>query len=174
MKSFKLFLLSSLFIVIAHAGFAQTSTEKYKVAGECGMCKSKIEKAAKSAGATYAMWNVESKELTVKYNSTSSNAAKIQQAVAAVGYDTEKVKATDEAYNKLHSCCKYERTAAPEKAVADCCNADGTCKNADKGCCVDGKCTKSAGASKEGTVCTAEGSSAHAAKGDAKACCKKD
>ena len=35
-------------------------------------------------------------------------------AVAKVGHDTDMHKATDEAYNKLPSCCKYDRTA--EKA----------------------------------------------------------
>src|SRR5215204_2376365 len=170
MKTIKFFLLSALFIILAQAGFAQEKTEKIKVSGECGMCKGKIEKAAKGAGATYALWDVDAKELTVKYNSSSSNSAKIQQSVAAAGYDTEKVKAADEAYNKLHSCCKYERTAAPAES---CCNADGTCKNADQGCCKDGKCAKATAADKG--ACSQEDHAAHAAKGDGKAaaCCKK-
>jgi periplasmic mercuric ion binding protein len=172
MKTFKFFLLSSLFIVLAQAGFAQEKTEKIKVSGECGMCKSKIEKAAKSAGATYALWDVNAKELTIKYNATSSNAAKIQQSVAAAGYDTEKVKATDEAYNKLHACCKYDRTAAPA-AAESCCNADGTCKNTDKACCKDGQCTKDMACCKEGEGAKVD-SAAHAAKAEGKAaCCKK-
>ena len=172
MKTFKFFLLSTLFIVLAQAGFAQEKTEKIKVSGECGMCKSKIEKAAKSAGATYALWDVNAKELTVKYNSTSANSAKIQQSVAAAGYDTEKVKATDEAYNKLHSCCQYERTAAPA-VTESCCTADGTCKHADQACCKDGKCNKDMACCKDG-VCAKEDHAAHAAKGDGKAaCCKK-
>jgi len=33
----------------------------------------------------------------------------IHEAIAAVGHDTEKVKATDEAYEELHTCCKYPR-----------------------------------------------------------------
>ena len=88
------------------ASFAQTSKkESFKVDGACGMCKKKIEKAAKDAGATYALWNTDSKMLVVKYNSSSSNTAKIQQKIAGVGYDTPKFKATDEAYNSLHECC---------------------------------------------------------------------
>jgi hypothetical protein len=172
MRTFKLFLLSSLFMVLAQSGFAQETSEKIKVSGNCGMCKGKIEKAAKAAGATYALWDTETKELTVKYNSTSANSAKIQQSVAAAGYDTEKVKATNEAYNKLHGCCQYERTAAP--ATADCCQPDGTCKNADQGCCEDGKCTKSAkGTGSQMSSCSKEGHAAHAAKGEGAACCKK-
>ena len=33
----------------------------------------------------------------------------IHQRIAAVGYDTDKIKANDEAYAKLDECCKYER-----------------------------------------------------------------
>jgi UDP-glucose 4-epimerase len=38
-----------------------------------------------------------------------TNTDKIQQMIARIGYDTEKNKATDEAYNNLHHCCQYER-----------------------------------------------------------------
>ena len=98
---------------------------------------------------------MDGKTLTVKYNSSTTNAAKIQTAVAAVGYDTRDVKATSEAYDKLHGCCKYDRTAASgDNAKMDCCK-DGKCskeghdgkdccKKADgqMDCCKDGKCTK--------------------------------
>lgn len=106
----KSIILSLLFVSIASFGFAQTKTETLKVSGECGSCKKKIESAAKKAGATYAVWDVDSKELTIKYNSTSTNNAKIQKAIADVGYDTPDFKATDEAYNKLDGCCQYDRT----------------------------------------------------------------
>jgi len=29
--------------------------------------------------------------------------------LAKVGHDTDEVKATDEVYENLHHCCKYER-----------------------------------------------------------------
>lgn len=149
MKTFKLLLLSSLFLFIAQISFAQSSKkESFKVSGECGMCKKKIETAAKNAGASYAVWNVDSKELTVKYKSTSSNAAKIQQAVADAGYDTQDIKASEEAYNKLHDCCKYER------AESSCCSG-GTCSKGNETCCADGKCSKDMSCSKDetGTNC---------------------
>lgn len=116
MKACKIFLFSFVLLAIANVGFAQTQTETIKVSGECGTCKKKIEKAAKTAGASYAMWNVDSKILTIKYNSTSTNKTKIEQSVANAGYDTEDLKASDEAYNNLDGCCQYERsTAATEK-----------------------------------------------------------
>ena len=116
MKSQKLFLLAFVFIAIAQVSMAQTKTDKINVAGECGSCKKKIEKAAKSGGATYALWNEDSKILIVKYNASSSNKAKIQQAIANVGYDTEDIKATDEAYKKLDKCCQYDRTTSTTDA----------------------------------------------------------
>ena len=179
MRTIQISILSSLFMAASLFASAQTKSEKLKVAGECGMCKTKIEKAAKSAGASYAVWNEDTKELSVKYNSNSSNAAKIQQAIASVGYDTEKFKATDETYNKLHSCCKYERTTSNE-AKATCCTED---KCAD--CCKDGKCTKGMHCCKDGKctkatkACCAEGKcehkddATHAAKANGKSCCKK-
>jgi copper chaperone CopZ len=133
MKTFKITSFLALFMTIAICSFAQKrgAKESIPVSGNCGMCKGKIEKAAKQAGASDAEWNAETQELTVKYASTTTNAAKIQQAVAAVGYDTRDVKASDEAYDKLHGCCKYERKelkkeAKPEagsnKLKADDCN----------------------------------------------------
>ena len=144
-----------LFISIASFGFAQTKTETLKVSGECGSCKKKIESAAKKAGASFASWDVDSKELTVKYNSTSTNSAKIEQAIAAVGYDTQNYKATEEAYNKLDKCCQYERTASTD--MKSCCD-DSNCK--EDNCMKDGKCMKDA------SCCSN-------ADGTKKDCCKK-
>ena len=169
MKTFKLSFLSLIFLLVAQLGFAQVKTEKFTVSGECGMCKNKIEAAAKNAGASYALWNETSKELTVKYKSTSSNTAKIQQSIATTGYDTPNFKATDAAYEKLHSCCKYERTAKTEK---NCCT-DSCTKEDCKTCCKDGKCTSGGECCKDGK-CSKEAHGEHNAKsGNTAACCKK-
>jgi periplasmic mercuric ion binding protein len=161
MQTLKIFSFLTLFIALAAlslpmGSFAQKAkAETIPVSGNCGMCKSKIEKAAKDAGVKEASWDVDAKVLTVKYNSSSTNAAKIQQAVAAAGYDTRDVKTTDEAYGKLHSCCQYDRTgASTDEQKMDCCK-DGKCsmpghdgkdccKNADTkiDCCKEGKCSK--------------------------------
>ena len=125
---------------------AQAKTETFNVSGNCGMCKSKIEKAAKDAGATTASWDMETKQLTVKYNSKTTNAAKIQQKIAGVGYNNVGVRATDESYNKLHGCCKYERTESGAKAKDSCCSSGEACaEHGDQekpACCKDGKCSK--------------------------------
>ncbi|MFM2326394.1 MAG: hypothetical protein RIR31_596 [Bacteroidota bacterium] len=102
-------LLFSIFAI--NTSFAQTAVKKetIKVWGNCGMCKTNIEKAAKKAGVTAANWNEESKELIVSYASNKTSSVKIQQQIAKAGYDTEGFTANDKAYNNLHSCCKYDR-----------------------------------------------------------------
>lgn len=155
MKSIRLLLASMLFLAVSYSSQAQVASESFKVAGECGSCKKKIEKAAKDAGATFAQWNQESKVLTIKYNSTSSNKAKIQQSIAKVGYDTPDYKATDDAYNKLDGCCQYDRAVSlKESKTCD----DAKC--AEAGCMKDGKCTKDMSCCKESQC-------------DQKDCCKK-
>jgi len=155
MKTLKISFFSFLFIAMATFASAQSKTEKIAVAGECGMCKSKIEKAAKDAGASFAIWDVDAKVLTVKYKSTSTNTAKIEKAVANVGYDTKNEKATDETYNGLHSCCKYERASSDVKH--SCCDYESCTKTA---CMKDGKCDKDMSCCKEAGC-------------DKKECCKK-
>jgi len=170
MKTLKIFSTFLVCCAIATASFSQkTKTETFQVSGNCGMCEAKIEKAAKAAGASYAEWNKDTKIITVKYNSTSSNLAKIQKSIADVGYDNAGVKASTEAYDKLHACCKYDRTESNQAKA--CCDNEKCSKEDCAGidCCKDGKCTmqacKDAGCCKDGkcdmTVCTEKG------------CCKK-
>ena len=81
----------------------------FGVKGACGMCKTRIQEAAKSVeGVTLASWSEDTQSATVTFN-TKTNANEIQKAIAAVGHDTETHKADDEVYNNLHSCCKYQR-----------------------------------------------------------------
>jgi mercuric ion binding protein len=115
MRTIKILLLSFLLLTVSTLVFAQAKTEKIPVSGECGTCKKKIETAAKKAGATFASWDVDTKELTVKYEANVTNAVKIEQGIAAAGYDTRDVKASDKAYGALDACCQYERPAAPAK-----------------------------------------------------------
>ena len=149
MKTLRIFSFLAILMAIVQFSFAQSKTEKIPVSGNCGMCKSNIEKAAKKAGASSAAWDMEAKELTISYNSSSTNAAKIQQSIAAAGYDTRDIKASDAAYDKLHACCKYDRAAAKEEACCSsekCGKEENCCANMD--CCKDGKCKMSKKAEK--------------------------
>ena len=128
------FVLFASFAVNAQA----VKKETIKVWGNCGMCKKTIEKSAIAGGATSADWNTETKVLTVSYNTKKTNNKKIQQSVAASGYDTQDVTGSNEAYDKLHGCCKYDRkqeTSAAAKDDKSCCDGED---KADKSCCKDG------------------------------------
>ena len=104
-------------------GFSQTHKEVVKteqssismttfgVRGNCGMCKSTIEKAANSVeGVSKANWIKDKKMIKVSFDSSKTNEMAVQKAVAASGYDTEKVKGNLEAYNGLPGCCKYDHS----------------------------------------------------------------
>ena len=111
MKSLKLLFLVSFALLTSNL-FAQENqqkTDSIKVYGECGMCKSRIEKALKHEGITTAAWDDETKILGVTYDPIKITNDDIQKRVAAVGHDTEKFKADDKVYKKLPGCCLYDR-----------------------------------------------------------------
>ena len=105
-------ILSVLFIlgVSSLTLIAGNNTEKFKVAGNCGMCETRIEKAANSVGGvSEADWNKETKMLEVTFDTDQTDTHAIHKAVAESGHDTEKCSAADEVYDELPGCCKYER-----------------------------------------------------------------
>lgn len=136
-------LLCSLFISQFSLAQSTVKKETIKVWGNCGMCKKNIEKAAKSAGATAASWNEDSKQLKLTYNTSKTSGDKIQQAIAAAGYDTQDKTAGDEAYSNLHGCCQYDRKAdTANTAAAKCCDSNNCKKEA--ALCKETACCKKA------------------------------
>ena len=123
MKSIK-FIIASLFaITIASSSFAQmdmskhdhskmaaaTKTESLKVFGNCGSCKARIEKTVKVDGVSKAAWDSKTQMLTLTYDPAKVKVDDLQKKLAAVGHDTQLLKADDKAYNALPGCCKYDR-----------------------------------------------------------------
>lgn len=146
MKTQSILLSILVLFVFGNNAFAQKKkTEEIKVWGNCGMCKKTIETAATKAGATKADWNTETKVLTVSYSARKTDAQKIQQAVAAAGYDTQDFTGSNEAYEKLHACCHYDR------------KADQASGNQQKACCKDEKCSKET--CKDKSCCTKDDAS---------------
>lgn len=97
-------------MLIGTASFAQNKNAKatLEVDGVCLMCKTRIEKASiKTKGVKHADWNVKTHELKLIFDERKTNLDKIKQNIVAVGHDTKDLKATDEAYNSVHPCCKY-------------------------------------------------------------------
>lgn len=108
-----------------------TQKESFNVSGKCGMCETRIEKAALSVkGVESAEWDKETSNLSVEYDGGKTDKDKIQKAIAKAGHDTELYTANDKVYEKLPECCKYERVEA--KA---CCPASSSCASASKKDC---------------------------------------
>ena len=106
------------------AQIKNAKTETVKVYGNCGMCKSKIEKAASQKNVSKTEWNQETGMATIIYDETLTDKNAILKKIALVGYDSDAYKATDAVYNKLPGCCQYDRpkteevkTAEPVKAI---------------------------------------------------------
>ncbi len=102
--------LAILIAFVACSSISNSKTESFKVWGNCGMCKKTIEKALDSKGIK-GDWNKKTKIISVTYDSLKYTNQQVHKVICASGYDTEKCKGDDNAYNNLHECCKYERRA---------------------------------------------------------------
>ena len=103
-------LLIIALVFIGTVSFAQNKNAKasLEVDGVCQMCKERIEKAAISTkGVKAATWNVDTHELRLIFDERKTNLKAISKSITAVGHDTKEMKASDEAYDKVHPCCKY-------------------------------------------------------------------
>lgn len=102
-----------LFVTLsAQAQDKKNKNAKYtiEVNGNCEQCKKRIEKAAFSvAGVKSADWHIDDHMLHLIINEEKCSVTDVKKAIAEVGHDTDEVKATDEVYQKLHSCCQYDR-----------------------------------------------------------------
>lgn len=89
---------------------SDTTSENFKVYGNCGMCKRTIEGSLKDVKGIYsANWNKETKMIAIQYDKASISLTEIKKKIAAVGYDTEEHRASEESYKSLPGCCQYER-----------------------------------------------------------------
>ena len=111
MKRFIFLSICALFAVFVsemQAGSKKDTT--IYVNGNCNSCKKTIESALKNIdGIDKARWDKSTKILALSYDEALISMADIEKKIAEKGYDTEHVKATEESYNALHSCCKYSR-----------------------------------------------------------------
>jgi hypothetical protein len=112
-KNMKSLILISLVAVSSisalNAQVNNARTETVKIFGNCGMCKTTIEKAANKKKVSSADWNEQSKTAAITYNVEETDLDAILKDIALAGYDNEKYLAPDDAYSRLPACCKYER-----------------------------------------------------------------
>ena len=111
-----LFVTLILFAATASYGQNKNARAVIEVDGVCGMCKERIEKAAiRTKGVKSAVWDIQTHDLSLIYDERKTNLKAIQQNIADVGHDTKAIKATEEAYNSVHECCKYRDLAVQEE-----------------------------------------------------------
>lgn len=96
----------SLLFSYALAG-SDVTEERFKVFGNCGMCKNRIEKSLRITEVQKASWDKKTKILTVSFKSDAITVDSLQKLVASVGHDTETFKAPDSLYHELPGCCLY-------------------------------------------------------------------
>ena len=86
---------------------AKKETATFKVFGNCGQCKTRMETACDVKGVKVAEWDIETKQMVVVFNPEKISLTQIHEIIAACGHDTELKTAPDEAYKKLPDCCLY-------------------------------------------------------------------
>jgi cation transport ATPase len=111
----KKIVIGMIFLLVSQIGLAQDKKNKnatydIEVNGNCEMCKKRIEKAAFSVkGVKSANWKIDDHKLRLIINEEKCSLNDVKTAIVKVGHDTDDLKATQEDYDKLHGCCRYER-----------------------------------------------------------------
>ena len=107
MKYFQI-IIAAMLIFVGNVAIAQkVQTIKFGVGGLCEMCKSRIEKSVDVKGVKFAEYNLADHQIEVTFSPKKISETEIHQLIANIVHDTDKIKASDEAYEGLHHCCKY-------------------------------------------------------------------
>lgn len=116
MNSISKIVMATIVLLSAISGFAQiknAKTETVKIFGNCGMCKTTIEKAGNVKNVATVEWNKDTKTAMLDYDSKKTNQDEILKRIALAGYDNEKFLAPNDVYAKLPGCCQYDRALKP-------------------------------------------------------------
>ena len=105
--------------VNSFAQIKNAKTETVKIYGNCGMCKTTIEKAGNVKNVATIEWNKDTKMATINYDDKKTNQDEILKRIALAGYDSEKFLAPDDVYAKLPGCCQYNRELKPVAKTND-------------------------------------------------------
>lgn len=103
-------LMILVFMLLGITTFSQNKNAhaSIEVDGVCLMCKARIEKACLGTkGVKSANWDVKTHELKLFFDKRKTDLKTIQTKIAGAGHDTKEIKATEEAYETVHPCCRY-------------------------------------------------------------------
>ena len=91
---------------------AQDKQEKFQTvviqtSAECGDCKDRIEEVLNyTKGVVFAELDLVTKKVTVKFATKKINLQQVKEAIAAIGYDADEMKAEPKAQQSLPKCCQ--------------------------------------------------------------------
>ncbi len=108
-------ILGIMLLIVVFSTKAQNIKNKnakysIEVKGNCEQCKKRIETASYAVkGVKSAIWDVDTHQLNLILNEEKTSLSNVKKAVAKAGHDANEAKTTEDDYNKLPSCCKYER-----------------------------------------------------------------
>jgi copper chaperone CopZ len=101
-----------LMLMMFNGAQAQEKQQKFQTvvimtSSECGDCKERIEGALNyTKGVVFAELDVLTKQVTVKFATKKITFQQVKEAISAIGYDADEVKAVTEAQKKLPKCCQ--------------------------------------------------------------------
>ena len=97
-------------MLISSLTYAQSNkpvTVDLTVGGTCKMCKERIESTVDVKGVKFSEYTLATHNLEITYVPSKISEEQIHTMLNAAGHDTNKSKASEEQYDKIHSCCKY-------------------------------------------------------------------
>ncbi len=112
MKKLSKIMIAIVVLLSFTTSFSQiknAKTEKIKIAGNCGMCKSRIEKAGNEKNVSKVVWNEKTQFATITFDVQKTTEKDILTRIAGVGHDSEMAQTSLETYNDLPECCQYKR-----------------------------------------------------------------
>jgi len=75
----------------------------------CGMCEKRvIENMAFEKGVKKIKVDLETKIVTITFNTEKTDKEKLKKALTKIGYDADELAANEKAYQKLPPCCKKD------------------------------------------------------------------
>lgn len=101
-----------LALVSMNSVFSQEKKQKYETvaiqtSAECGDCKKRIEEGLNyTKGISFAELDLDSKKVTVKFNTTKINLNEVRKKINSIGYDADEMKADPDAQKRLPACCQ--------------------------------------------------------------------
>ena len=136
MKNLKSVLLMSVLFIGVNV-FAGNEKATIKTSEQCEMCKETLKASiGKLPGVSKVMLNIETKELTVKFDDSLISLDEVKKEITYTGYWADYMAPNKEAYAALPNCCKPVKSCCANKTASSCskdsekkeCSKDGVKK----------------------------------------------